>query len=249
MIAIWLIFFKWMLNHNLSWEMMVPLEWYPSCLTPEGALLNAGIPNKYTLYKVSMGWRRWRRRPNCCFLWQLAMFEWAGLPPGEVREGTTTGATEPPLGGNWEDICKAGTCHYQIGWRTKVQDLLWCSSGMQALTTSNQLKSKRRKEGRKGYHLYLKIQPQMLVKACLRINIFFGCHQFLWETPRNRWGKPEKAFAVFLKNLEKMLLLLSIDPYNSFRLYEILLKAKALEDNDPNLIPMTDPWDDYIGRS
>ena len=180
---------------------------------------------------------------TACNVWMSWPTSWRG------QGGTTTGATEPPLGGNWEDICKAGTCHYQIGWRTKVQDLLWCSSGMQALTTSNQLKNKRRKEGRKGYHLYLKIQPQMLVTACLRINIFSAVTIFLWETPRNRWGKPEKTFAVFIKNLEKRLLLLSIDPYNSCRLYEFLFKAKALEDKDPNLIPMTDPWDDYIGRS
>ena len=82
---------------------------------------------------------------TACNVWMSWPTSWRG------QGGTTTGATEPPLGGNWEDICKAGTCHYQIGWRTKVQDLLWCSSGMQALTTSNQLKNKRRKEGRKGY--------------------------------------------------------------------------------------------------
>ena len=47
-----------------------------------------------------------------------------------------------------------------------MQDLLCCSSGLQALTTSNQLKSKRREDSRKGYHLYLNFQ--MLGTACLQ---------------------------------------------------------------------------------
>ena len=127
---------------------------------------------------------------TACNVWMSWPTSWRG------QGGTTTGATEPPLGGNWEDICKAGTCHYQIGWRTKVQDLLWCSSGMQALTTSNQLKSKRRKEGRKGYHLYLKIQPQMLVTACLRINIFSAVTIFVGN-PAKQVRKTRKSICCF----------------------------------------------------
>ncbi len=39
-------------------KMVVPLRWYPSCLTPQGALskgIYRDIPNKYPLYKVYMG--------------------------------------------------------------------------------------------------------------------------------------------------------------------------------------------------
>ena len=37
-------------------KMVVPLGWYPNCLTPPRSPVKLGnIPNKYSLYKVSLG--------------------------------------------------------------------------------------------------------------------------------------------------------------------------------------------------
>ena len=36
-------------------KMLVPLGWYPSCLSPPRSPLKGDIPNKYPLFKVYMG--------------------------------------------------------------------------------------------------------------------------------------------------------------------------------------------------
>ena len=58
----------WRSNHNhIMGKMMVPLGWYPSCLTPRSPL-KGDIPTKYPLYKVYIG------STDQSIMFQLAQF-------------------------------------------------------------------------------------------------------------------------------------------------------------------------------